>query len=584
MTCVSRTRIGTLGIGRIKIGRVASGRAWLGRGLFAPAALAAFVLSCAAAGCATTIHSKPIGPDATPGARYGVIYQLTRPEFRITRTEAKDNEPSKYQLEVAHVPDSTHRYGLDVDPGLLSTVDLNIQLNEDGSLKSLTSDSKEQFTPTVEAIGNFAVAVIGAASSAAGLFASNDAERDALRRTVGELKSRVAEAALPANTTATLIAAIDSAHAGANGDAAAFRAALRTNPALTQADRDTLVALGTTLPGPTQQRFAAADSSYHAALAAAPPRAAVAEPVNALLAREWGLITDEVNAAYAASDLVLLVRYFLRDEAPVRGVPSSAIGAVKTANRTLSDKAMSALLPSSSLALALEGVNAVVPPPVVPPVVAPPPPTTAERVRKRVAKLLEEIEAEQGNWVDADATGRTRIESAIGAKRLEIAQLTGAEVEYQALVKLEGVLRAGPPAGANVGQGRPMQEYAEAKTQWLALQTDLLTKLERIAKTDAPDPKIKSAQAAPPPDPRTWKDPNGEIAWLWNVQREQMELDDWLDPRRGAASTGRMPAYIPRLLKFKGSDPLATRVESARGSDPKAWPSFVVELTKEVQP
>ena len=88
---------------------------------------------------------------------------LPRPVFKLKVTpDATDTSQANYQLTVEYVPDPEQTYSLRLSPTALTETSFAFQYSESlpGVLSSIGGGVKEQVTPTITAIGDFAASVI----------------------------------------------------------------------------------------------------------------------------------------------------------------------------------------------------------------------------------------------------------------------------------------------------------------------------------------------------------------------------------------------------------------------------------------
>ena len=145
-------------------------------------------------GCSSTaIKSQRLAPEAEPGNEFGIIYQMIKPQFTISTIEATDTTtPPKYTLNVEFVPDANRRFAVSSHPGTFSDSDLTVNLNSNGAMTGLTHTSREQITPTIKAVGDFAASIIGAAATYAGVrFLGGESERQVAEQMRNELEGRL---------------------------------------------------------------------------------------------------------------------------------------------------------------------------------------------------------------------------------------------------------------------------------------------------------------------------------------------------------------------------------------------------------
>lgn len=134
------------------------------------------VLLVLTVGCSSTVlRSRRLAPEAEPGKEFGIIYQMTKPQFTITISQPSDTSAApKYTLNVEFVPDPERRFAVYADPGIFKESDLTVNLNTNGAMTGLTEASREQVTPTIKAISDFTTSIIGASATVAGVMMLDD--------------------------------------------------------------------------------------------------------------------------------------------------------------------------------------------------------------------------------------------------------------------------------------------------------------------------------------------------------------------------------------------------------------------------
>ena len=107
-------------------------------------------------GCTSTLKVRKV--DSTqqcgPNDHTGVIYQLSKPKIQLKQNKISDQKAS-YTLELTSIPDAANRYSIEPDPAWLTDTKFKITLGNLGNITELNTSTKETFTPTVKAMGEF---------------------------------------------------------------------------------------------------------------------------------------------------------------------------------------------------------------------------------------------------------------------------------------------------------------------------------------------------------------------------------------------------------------------------------------------
>lgn len=124
-----------------------------------------------AAGCTSSLTGTKLEPNDTAGKGKleGIPYQLPRPRFTISKVEADSSGSANgYRIELEYEPDPDQRYMITMDPAWLTDIEFELNFGELGQITSTTSDTTEQLTPAVTAVGEFFVSALSSVAKIAG--------------------------------------------------------------------------------------------------------------------------------------------------------------------------------------------------------------------------------------------------------------------------------------------------------------------------------------------------------------------------------------------------------------------------------
>ena len=550
------------------------------------------------AGCrSTTLTSQRLDAKAEPDKQFGIVYQMTKPQFTISAIQPTDTTTApKYTLNVEFVPDADRRFAVSSNPGKFSESDITVNLNSNGAMTGLTQTSREQVTPTIKAIGDFTTSIIGAAATYAGVrfYAADDetAVVDSMKKELNERleaymkKENLAEAKVTPNLDALVPdwpnvkeAEKVKLEQRLRQDAESIKKRLEsisTKPnykmshlaeALKPEDRTTQVNILKVLAEPIKMTAEEKEKEYevqlHLLQTTFPDTSQSAKPLDdaAILERElaWErkLVEGEVLFAKKNEDLLTLVGYSRR---VVADAPQDSQGAKERKN----------LLKDQANDLAIKARNAVLSTTTFPNLLGPliRDKTPAQQIYQQVKDIQEKIGQKKALLVkDADPAKRMAKQKEIDHLTRDFYQTIGAADEYAEILKLQKMIKDGPPKAISVAHSSPLQEYAAARSQLAALNEAVTLKLGKVAADAADAPPAKQPEWNPAPDDR---------AFCWNVRREKMEGK--LDPPRRILVPEAAKAKVPAL-----ADRVATRVSMDYREDINSWPKYVVVIT-EVKP
>ena len=264
-----------------------------------------------------------------------------------------------------------------------------------------------------------------------------------------------------------------------------------------------------------------------------------------VLERERKLVVGEVEFAKKNEDLQTLLDYSLR----VRAGPwekSKAANILMLQAGELSTSARKVMLHETTF------------PNLLGPLIKDK--TPAQQIYEVVKNKQEKIVKNKALLV-TDPANRKDYQQKLDKLTSEFHEIIGAADEYYEILKLQRMIKTGPPKSADVGHSSPFQEYAAARAQLSALNEAVTLKLGKVAADAADPPPAKKAEWTPAPV---------EKAFCWNYSREKMELKTDPPPR----------ILVPESSK-KGPGPaerVATRVASEYGADINSWPKYVVVI------
>jgi hypothetical protein len=183
-----------------------------------------------------------------------------------------------------------------------------------------------------------------------------------------------------------------------------------------------------------------------------------------------------------------------------------------------------------------------------------------EKIVKNKALLLKESNPEKRKEYQKEINNLTR----------DFHETIGAGDEYAEILKLQKMIKEGPPNPANVAHSSPLQEYALARAQLVALNEAVTLKLGRVAADAADTPPVKQPEWSPSPV---------EKAFCWNVRREKMEKEKEPSPRI------LVPRGAGKEYGLGLAERVAARVALKYGADINSWPKYVVVIDiEEVKP
>jgi hypothetical protein len=183
-----------------------------------------------------------------------------------------------------------------------------------------------------------------------------------------------------------------------------------------------------------------------------------------------------------------------------------------------------------------------------------------EKIVKKMALLVKEPDPRQRKVYQKEMNDLTR----------DFHETIGAADEYAEILKLQKMIKDGPPKATNVAHSSPLQEYAAARAQITALNEAVTLKLGKLA-ADAAD--------TPPARQPEWNPVPVETAFCWNVRRDKME----------GKPEPPLRILVPKGTKEKAPTPaerVASRVALQYGADINSrlkYPKYVVVI-EEVKP
>src|SRR5262245_2938906 len=535
-------------------------------------------------GCGTTIKSRRVAADAEPGREFGIIYQMTKPQFTITTTQPSTAAPvPKYTLQYELVPDLERRFAITVEPGFLREADLTVNLGANGSLTGVSQASREQVTPTIKAISDFVTAIVGGATTVSrkGALLSVDEEAAIAKAEATELSDRIDEyqklddrvsltpglrneiPTLPKPNTQER----DELNKRLLGDAGEIKKriedqspvtegklAVAVQPQLPSFQRYVLWAIADT-SRISEQRRVQAKKAYDLAQNLLKAAAGELQPPDTsppdAIKREWEIVVAEVGYAVDREDLATLEGFRTRElsENSTKGLDEKWLQYLQAHTVDLVNKAFKEALTIATFPRLLGPYARER--------------TAAQRIYdavKREQGMITEFQAQLANEGEEKARMKLQVGLIESTRRLH--NLIDATSEYEETVKLRKLITEGPPSPQQAGHGSPLSEYASARTQVAALQEVATLKLAKVIADGADNPAQK---------PPLWDPPAPEPSFVWNIQREAMEKR--LGPPR-------------RLLVAKGkakSEPgpverVADRAREQYGLNLKDLPKFIIVI------
>jgi hypothetical protein len=471
-------------------------------------------------------------------------------------------------------------------------------------MTSLTQTTREQITPTIKAIGDFATSIGGAAATVAGVMFMGDYEDNAVVNLMKDELIRRVDAYLanekrikfppgheelfpdwqhmtPAEKDKLKMRLIDDAKTikerlesvkDQNNTIAHLAEALKPEVGTTQIY--VLKALAEPIveqpkPPETKTRYQKKQNAYDEQVKnlkdSFPNPIQTVRPLDdaALVERElaWEreLIVKEVEFAKNNEDLLTLICYSLRE---VANAPLDS-SVVKYKKKNLLKQARDLATFARDLVMSETKF-----PKLLGPLIKDK--TPAQQIYEQVKDVQMQIFKQRAQLaIEKDATKRKEYMNKITKLTCDFHELIGAEDEYAEILKLQEMIKDGPPKAANVAHSSPLHEYAATRAQLAALNEAVTLKLGKLASDAADTPAEKKSEWNPAPL---------ESAFCWNVRREAME--------------GK-PALSPRILVSKGkreraptlADRVALRVsqQSLYGAEISSWPKYVVVI-EEVKP
>ncbi|MFA7705909.1 MAG: hypothetical protein WCX91_02215 [Candidatus Omnitrophota bacterium] len=563
------------------------------------------------AGCSSvTLKSQRLATTPEPGKEFGIIYQMSKPKFTITTNNPSDaSAVPKYTLNVEFVPDAERRFAVSSNPRMFSNADLSVGLNSNGAMTSLTQTTREQVTPTIKAIGDFVTSIGGAAATVAGVMlleANEDKEvvnlmkkeltyrldvytknKDLIDFTPGieelfpdghkmtntekvKLKSRLID---DAETIGKRLAGVKNKK---NYTIAHLAEALKPEVGTTQIyvlkalAKPLLEQPETTQSQPPEKKthkqiqddynnqVKTLENSFPKPIQTVRPLDDAAL-VERELAWERELIVKEVEFAKNNEDLLTLFGYSSREVANAP-LDSEVVKKKKkdllTQSRDLATTARDLVMSETTF------------PKLLGPLIKNK--TPAQQIYEQIKDVQMQIFKQRALLAsEKDAEKRKEYMNKITKLTREFHELIGAQDEYAEIVKLQEMIKDGPPKAANVAHSSPLKEYAETRAQLAALNEAVTLKLGMLASDAAETTVAKKSE---------WNTAPVESAFCWNVRRELMEGKQALS-QRILVSKGKK-AKAPTL-----ADRVASRVaqQSQYGAEISSWPKYVVVI-EEVKP
>jgi hypothetical protein len=552
-------------------------------------------------GCSsTTIMSRRLAAKAEPKKEFGIIYQMTKPQFTIGTIQPTDTTTApKYTLNVQFVPDPERRFAVSANPRTFNESDLTVSLNSNGAMTDLTHTSREQVTPTIKAIGDFTTSIISAAATvAAVIMLGEDPESQAAENMQKELLKRMkvytqeqdikkpkSEKDLTQDTP-DLDALIE------NWSQLTLEEKEKHKPALNQRLWDAAKEI--------HKRLNALPNNYkadHLAFALKPKdpsqvnvlkalakptkkgkdqksaqekakeafeqqlkKLEVSFPPPGLLNWERKLVEGEVKYAVKKEDLITLIGYSQRvvADAPegseAAKIPKHERDNLMKQAADLATKGRIFVLSSTSF------------PNLLGPLIKDK--TPAQHIYERVKDLQVQIFKQRTLLAnETDKEKRKAYRDTIKNLTSNLHEIIGAADEDAEILKLQEIIKKGPPKALDAAHSSPLQEYAAARAQLAALNEAVTLKLGKVTADAADTPPAKQPEWNPSPV---------ETAFCWNVGREAME-EKTEPPRR---------ILVPKEAKGPSpADRVAARVAMQKeyGADINSWPKYVVVI-EEVKP
>jgi hypothetical protein len=274
---------------------------------------------------------------------------------------------------------------------------------------------------------------------------------------------------------------------------------------------------------------------------------------------ERKLVVGEVQYAVKNEDIITLFGYSLRKDA------NSTAGS--EAEKTVKNEFI-----KQANKLATDAVDSVLSTTSFPSLLGPliKDKTPAQLIYEQVKVVQDKIVKKKAQLVrETDPNKRKKYQEEIKKLTDTFFETIGAKDEYNEILKLQEIIKKGPPKAANVAHSSPLQEYAAARAQLAALNEAVTLKLGKVAADAAETPPAKQPEWSPVPV---------DVAFCWNIPRERMEKKE--EPSRrilvpvDAAGKPKPPAP---------PDSVAARVALDYTADIDLWPKYVVVID-EVKP
>jgi hypothetical protein len=542
------------------------------------------------AGCGTSIESRRVvlpSPNPAhaccfkhPPDDIGVPYQLSKPQFTIATSQpAVSGGSPKYTLQLEMVPDADRRFGVFVKPGLFNKADFSVTLNSNGAVSALSQTSQEQITPTIAAIGQFVGSVVGAAATVTGgLLAESNAV--AVNTSIyNQLNLRfTALQAIPVDTVVSPDFKMTPAYRKTAGDILARLSTVK--PAATTAQADIIKAI--TPQGATKQdeqnEFAVltvisnGNAVYKATPADKDPagndwRPAVIDTKYSTAAQPT-TIPQAPNIQFGWKTFAAQVDFAVKNEdlASLNSFSEYVVSANSLSSAAKLQANEKVALRAAALTLAQAAKDKVLFETTFPTIIGPSitPKTSSQKIYAHAQDDLKQIADLQPTLIGVTEAEQVTIQEKIEKLTQDFDETIGAGEEYKQIRLLQKFLAHGPPSAQNAGRSSPLNEYNSARTQLDALENAITMKLSTFASTTSTTPSAK---------PSDWTPTPVDSAFLWNVQREAMEI----------APPPSLAILVPKDEVSKdptASESVAARIVQAKGPNPADWPKNVVVLDK----